>query len=134
MACKTIGRFVYDSATPQAVAAGGNVPLTASTVDGCVSCDGEVVTISRAGTYSVSVNLSYAPEAAGVCAAQLYRNGNAVPGAHALGNAASAGELVPQSFSTVVTVPRNAPSLSLSVKLAASANVYVAAVVVEREG
>lgn len=39
MGVKTIGRFVYDSSTPAAVSANGNVTLPTSTVsNNCISC------------------------------------------------------------------------------------------------
>lgn len=58
MGCKTVGRFVYDSATPQAVAAGGNLVFAnATTSNDCTaSAGGGVVRIQRPGLYNVFFN------------------------------------------------------------------------------
>ena len=58
MGVKTIGRFVYDSSTPAAVSANGNVPLPTSTVsNNCISCDGSNITINRCGVYEILANV-----------------------------------------------------------------------------
>lgn len=128
---KTIGRFVYDSATAQSVAAGGNLPLTASTATCGLSCDGETVTISRAGEYLVAVDATLAATAAGTVETQLYRNGNAVPGAHAYSTAAAAGDYAAQAYATVVSVPACGQA-TVNVKAATATGVVVANLVVVR--
>lgn len=101
-----IGRFVYDSATVEAVDAGGNVPLTTATATPLLTSDGTTVTFAQGGTYEVAFNATFSATAAGTIETQLYRNGNAIPGAHAYATAAAEGDLVPQSFTALITVPK----------------------------
>lgn len=106
MGQRTIGRFVFDSATAQAVAAGGNLPLATATATRGLTCDGEAVTIDQAGTYLIEASATLAATEAGAVETQLYRNGSAVAGAHAYGTAEAEGDYVPQAYAAVVTVPR----------------------------
>lgn len=133
MGLKTIGRFVYDSATAQDVAAGGNLPLTTETATCGLACDGETVTISQAGSYLVAVDTTLAATAAGTVETQLYRNGNAVPGAHAYDTAEAEGDYVSQSYATVVTVPRCGQT-TVNVKAVDATSVVVACLVFVRLG
>lgn len=119
MGVKTIGRFVYDSSTPAVVSANGNVPLPTSTVsNNCISCDGSNITINRCGVYEILANFTYTATVAGVQETQMFRNGNAVPGAHALDTVATVGDNVSQAFHAIVTVPKNAPTATLNFKSA----------------
>ena len=131
MGCKTIGRFVYDNATASAVAANGNLPLPTSTVStNCISCDGSNITINRSGVYEVLANFTFTATVAGAQETQMYRNGNAVPGAHALDTVAAVGNNVSQAFHAIVTVPKNAPTATLNFKSANATSVRVANVIV----
>ena len=125
MGLKTMGRFVYDSATASAVDAGGNLPFPSATTAGCLSCDGETVTISQAGVYLVDVNATLAATEAGTVETQLYRNGNAVPGAHAYSTAAAEGDFEAQALSTVLSVPRYGQA-TVNVKAVEAVDVVVA--------
>jgi len=130
MGCKTIGRFVTDVSTALAVAEGGNVPLNKSTVSNdCIGCDGEVVTISAKGVYRVSANFTFAATSAGNVETRLYRNGNAIPGAHAIDTVDAAGNGASQAIEAVVTVPGNSQT-SLTFKALDATSVVVANVVV----
>lgn len=106
MSCKTIGRFVYDSATVTAVDAGGNIPFASTTATPDVLCDGETITITKGGVYYVEFNATFVATATGELETQLYRNGNAVPGAHAYSTAVADGDYVAQAYATVITVPK----------------------------
>lgn len=61
---------------------------------------------------------------------QMFRNGNAVPGAHALDTVATVGDDVSQAFHAIVTVPKNAPTATLNFKSANATSVRVANVIV----
>jgi len=131
MGLKTIGRFVYDSTTTTTVPANGNIPRPLSTVStNCLSCDGSTVTINRSGVYEVSANFSMAATAAGNVEIQMYRNGNAVPGAHAIATASAAADLVTQDFTAVVTVPCNSPTATVNFKSATGGSTEIANVIV----
>lgn len=131
MGTKTIGRFTYDSATPVAVAANANVPLpTAAVSTPCVSCDGSTITINRSGAYLIQANFTFSAAAAGTVETQMVRNGNPVAGAHALSTTGAVGDLAPQAFATVITVPKNAPMSTLGFKALSATNVRVANVIV----
>ncbi len=133
MLCKILGRFVYDNATASTVTAGGNVPLPNSTVtNGCVSCDGSNITISRGGTYLVTADFTFVATATGVQETQMYRGGNAALGAHAIDTVAAVGDYVSQSFSALVTVPKNAPLVTLNFKSTDATSVRVANVIVSK--
>lgn len=131
MGIKTIGRFVYDSATATAVAANGAIPLPASTVSTrCVSCDGYNININKSGVYQIVGNFTFAASAAGPIETQMYRNENAVAGAHAISTAAAANDLASQAVSTVITVPCNAPTATINFKAIDATSVRVANVIV----
>ena len=61
---------------------------------------------------------------------EMFRNGNAVPGAHALDTVATVGDDVSQAFHAIVTVPKNAPTATLNFKSANATSVRVANVIV----
>lgn len=131
MGVKTIGRFVFDNATPSEISAGGNVPLpTSTTSNDCVSCDGSSITINRSGVYEVMANFTYVATVAGTQETQMYRNGNAVPGAHAIDTTAAVGDDTSQSMSAVLTVPRNAPMTTLNFKSVNATSVRIANAIV----
>lgn len=131
MGIKTIGRFVYDSSTATAIAANGAIPLPTSTVSTpCVSCDRYNITINRSGVYQISGDFTFAATAAGAIETQLYRNGNAVAGAHALSTAAAVGDYSSQTIDTVITVPCNSPTATINFKAIDATSVRVANVVV----
>ena len=131
MGIKTIGRFVFDNVTPSAIAANDTVPLpTATTSNNCVSCDGNNVSINRSGVYEISANFTYTATATGLQETQLYRNGNAVPGAHSIDTVATVGDDVSQAFNAVVTVPRNSPTATLNFRSTNATSVRVANVIV----
>lgn len=131
MGLKTIGRFVYDSATPATVAAGQNIPIPTTTVStSCISNDGTNITISKCGVYQIIANFSFVATATGLIETQMFRNGNALPGAHALDTATTIGNASSQAFSAVVTVPRNAPNTTINFKAANATSVRVANIIV----
>lgn len=66
----------------------------------------------------------------GIEEAKMFRNGNAVPGAHALDTVATVGDNVSQAFHAIVTVPKNAPTATLNFKSANATSVRVANVIV----
>lgn len=131
MGCKTVGRFVYDSATPQAVAAGGNLVFSdATTSNDCTaSAGGGVVRIQRPGLYNVFFNATIEATAAGAVAVQMRHNGAAVPGASAAATLAAAGDLASLAFATPVTVRCCAnDTVAFAVDVATSATVAVCVV------
>lgn len=69
-------------------------------------------------------------DVAGVQGTQMFRNGNAVPGAHALDTVATVEDNVSQAFNAIVTVPKNAPTATLNFKSANATSVRVANVIV----
>lgn len=75
-------------------------------------------------------NFTYAATVAGVQETQMFRNGNAVPGAHALDTVTAVGDNVSQAFHAIVTVPKNAPTATLNFKSANATSVRVANVIV----
>lgn len=133
MGCKTIGRFVYDSATAQGIAEGGNVTYADSTTsNGCVQGAGQgVVRVLRPGLYNVFFNATVEATAAGDVALQLYHDGTPVPGASGAVTLAAAGDLASVSFATPVTV-RCCADDALFVRADADASVTVALLVVEK--
>lgn len=61
---------------------------------------------------------------------QMYRNGNALPAAHAIDTGAAAGNLASQAFSALVTVPCNAPQATINVKALSATSVRIANIIV----
>ena len=59
-----------------------------------------------------------------------YRNGNALPAAHAIDTGAAASNLVSQAFSALVTVPCNAPQATINVKALSATSVRIANIIV----
>lgn len=133
MGCKTVGRFVYDSAEAQAVSEGGSLAYTSATAsNGCVGDAGRgVVSVRRPGLYNVSVNVVLEATAAGPVGLRLRRNGAAVPGAAGAVTLGVAGDLATVSFSTPVAV-RCCAGDTLEVVADAATSATVAAMVVER--
>ena len=90
---KALGRFSFDNATVQEVAANGTIQLPLSTDNtSCIESNGGDVTIRGAGTYAISVNVTTIATAAGIEEIQLYRDGTSIPGAHAQQSAAAVGD------------------------------------------
>lgn len=56
----------------------------------CVSCDGKNITINNSGLYQIVANFTFAATAEGPIETQMYRNGNALPAAHAIDTGAAA--------------------------------------------
>lgn len=63
---------------------------------------------------------------------QAYRNGNALPGAHAIDTATTIGNLTSQAFTAIVTVPKNAPVATINFKVADATSVRIANVIVTK--
>lgn len=127
---KTIGRFVFDNAISQPVTANGNIPLPTKTVNNnCVQCDGYNVTIDKCGTYLILANFTFPATATGTIETQMFRNGNAVPGAHAVDTATTIGNYYSQAFNALVTVNRNAQT-TINFKALSATSVRVAEVIV----
>lgn len=133
MGCKTVGRFVYDSAEAQAVAEGGSLAYTSATAsNNCVRDAGRgVVSVQKPGIYNVSVNAVLEAVAAGPVGLRLRHNGVAVPGAAGAVTLGAAGDLATVAFSTPVTVRCCAGDV-LDVVADAATSATVAAMVVER--
>lgn len=133
MGCKTVGRFVYDSAEAQAVAEGGSLVYASATAsDGCVGDAGRgVVSVRRPGLYNVFFNAVLEATAAGPVGLRLRRNGAAVPGATGAVTLGAAGDLATVAFSTPVTVRCRAGD-ALDVVADAATSATVAALVVEK--
>ena len=130
MGCKTIGRFVFDSPTTAVVNANGNIPVPNSTItNDCIECDGTNITINRCGLYLVLVNLTHVATAADPVETQLFRNGMAIPGAHAIDTAAAAGDNVSQAYDALITVPR-CGSVVINVRAITATSIRIANVLV----
>lgn len=131
MGMKTIGRFVYDNSTVTNLAANENIPLPTSTIStNCISNDGTTITINRSGVYEILANFTFEATATGVQETQMYRNGNAVPGAHAISTAATIGDYISQELNGVITVPRNAPTASINFKAIDATSIRIANILV----
>lgn len=133
MGYKTVGRFVYNSATAQAVAEGGNITYANNTTtNNCVQSAGQgIVRIEKAGLYNVFFNCAFEATAAGAVTAQLMHNGVAVPGAAGAVTLGAVGDLASVSFATPVTVKCCAND-ALNVVVNADTSVTIAALVVEK--
>lgn len=133
MGCKTIGRFVYDSASAQAIAEGGNVTYADSTTsNGCVQGAGQgVARVLRPGLYNVFFNATLEATAAGDVGLQLYHDGTPVPGASGAVTLGAAGDLASVSFATPVTV-RCCADDALFVRADAETSATVALLIVEK--
>lgn len=93
-------------------------------------CDGSNITINRCGVYEILANFTYTATVAGVQETQMFRNGNAVPGAYTLDTVATVGDDVSQAFNAIVTVPKDSPTATLNFKSANATSVRVANVIV----
>lgn len=132
MGTKTIGRFVYDSTSVSTLAAGDSIPLPSSTVSNrCISCDGTNITINRSGVYEISADLTFVATAADAIETQIYRNGNALPGAHAIDTATTIGNSTSQSINAVISVPCGVPT-TVAVKALAATSVRIANVIITK--
>lgn len=119
------------SNTWKKIAAGDTIPVPNSTVSNkCVSCDGKNITINNSGLYQIVANFTFAATAEGPIETQMYRNGNALPAAHAIDTGAAASNLVSQAFSALVTVPCNAPQATINVKALSATSVRIANIIV----
>lgn len=132
MGTKTTGRFVYASATPQAVAAGGSPVFANATVsNGCLENAGNgVIKINRPGLYRVAANFTMVGTAAGAVNVQLLHNGTPVPGAQGAATLAANG-YGSVSYETLVTV-RCCGGDSLQFEVDAATSMTVAAAIVEK--
>jgi hypothetical protein len=130
MGCKTIGRFVYDNATAESVEANGSIPYSdITTSSNCISCDGTNITIKHAGAYLIVANFTFFPADAGTQETQMYRNGNAVPGAHAISPATASTPLA-QSINAFITVPCQMPMATLNFRSVSATAVRISNVIV----
>lgn len=132
MSCnRAMARGSFDSPTAQDVAAGGTVQFQNATAT-CrdVAFNGSDIAIRKPGTYLVIFNATTAAAAAGVEEIQMFRDGNSVPGAHALETAA-AGDLSSMAFSTLVTV--ECCTANLSFRSVPATTVRVANVVIAEQ-
>lgn len=133
MGCKTVGRFVYDSSTAQAVAAGGNLAFAnATTSNNCLVNAGQgVIRIERPGLYNVLFNATLQATAAGAVNVSLQHNGAAVAGASAGVTLAAADDLGSVAFATPITV-RCCANDTLAFVVDAATSATVATAVVEK--
>lgn len=106
MAIRTLGRFVYDSATAQAVTAGNNIVFSEGTAsNGCVANAGQgVLRIEQPGLYNVLFNATIVGTAASAVKVQMLHNGVAVPGASATVGIAAVGNTDSISIASPITV------------------------------
>lgn len=86
--------------------------------------------INNSGLYQIVANFTFAATEAGPIETQMYRNGNALPAAHAIDTGAAASNLVSQAFSALVTVPCNAPQATINVKALSATSVRIANIIV----
>lgn len=133
MGYKTTGRFVYDSTTAQAVAAGGNIVFsTATTSNNCLVNAGQgVIRIERPGLYNVFFNATLQATAAGAVNVGLQHNGAVVAGASSGVSLAAAGDFGSVAFATPVTV-RCCMNDTLAFVSDAASSYTVACAVVEK--
>lgn len=133
MGCnEALARFTFDSATVEAVAALGTIQYSSGTKNSkCITENAGNITLNRKGDYKVTVNVTTIATAAGVEEIQLYRNGTAVPGAHALETAAAVGDATSMSFSTFITVDC-CGGLQLSVRSTPATSVRIANITIEQ--
>lgn len=133
MGIRTIGRFVYDSATAQAVAAGGNIAFANATIaGGCLSDAGQgVIRIERPGIYNVAFNATLIATSAGAVNVRAYHNGTAIAGAASGETLAAVGDAGAVAFSTPVTV-RCCANDAITFAVDAATSCTVATAVVEK--
>lgn len=133
MGCKTIGRFTYDNATAALIEENGPVPLPNQTVStNCIKCDGENIMVNTGGAYIINANFTFVGTAVGQVETQLYRNGNPIPGAHAIDSIAAVGDDVTQSINTVITVSPRVPQATVNFRVADATSLRIANVIVTK--
>ena len=101
----------------QTISANGNIPLN---VNGITNrCDGIIhdagapaITLNRAGTYLVTVNLDATSATTGTSSFSLYNNGVAVKGAIATTTVATANNIDTYSFTAVVRILPSCPAIN----------------------
>lgn len=107
------------------------VPSTGGNASSPVSQWASVFTDADIGTpFQIVANFTFAATAEGPIETQMYRNGNALPAAHAIDTGAAASNLVSQAFSALVTVPCNAPQATINVKALSATSVRIANIIV----
>ena len=101
----------------QIVNANSDVVLNTNGIKG--SCDGithvagtSTITINKAGTYIISVNLDATSATTGTSQFSLYNNGTAVKGALATTTVATANDIDNYSFTAVIRVLPSCPAIS----------------------
>lgn len=106
----------------QTVNANSDVVLNTNGVKG--SCDGithiagtSTITINKAGTYIVSVNLDATSATTGTSQFSLYNNGAAVKGALATTTVATANDIDNYSFTVAIRVLPSCPAISNTAQL-----------------
>lgn len=113
MSCGIKARYNYDSENLVPIAAGTSLQFASGTsTSSCISCDGTNIIFKKPGTYTVMFNATLVASAEGTNEVQLYRNGVAVPGAHAVASAVASGDYMPISFNSLITVPCTGTSIS----------------------
>lgn len=106
MSCrKTIARGSFDSPTVAVIQANGTIQFVnhQTTCDDVVFNGGDIV-LRECGDYEIHFNATTIATAAGVEEIQMFRNGTAVAGAHALETAAAVGDASSMAFTALVTV------------------------------
>lgn len=131
MGCKTIGRFTFDSATVVDLPANGLIQFPNKTISTrCISSDGTNITLRSPGAYLVLFNATFVATAAGPIESQGYRNGNAMPGMHAIDTAAAVGDNVSQAYAQPITVGRNSGEVTLNFRVSQAVSERIASVTV----
>lgn len=97
-----------------------------------VQLDGGSMLLCGSGYYDCDVNVTVEPAAIGAITAQLYLDGEAVPGAFATGYAAAAGNPVALSIPALVRICGCGCNKNLSVRIDAAADLVNMGVVVEK--
>lgn len=125
-------RATYDSTTLQAVGTDEAIQFQNVTSAGnsSIIVSGGTVILEKAGTYSVSVNVSTSAATAGTEEIQLFRHNFAVQGAHAMQTASTAGDFSNMSFETLITV--NCNTETLEVRSVPATNVRIANLVIKK--
>lgn len=137
MSCK-MARFIYDSDTPLAVAAGSPIMFakTTSTTSAIQYNGAGGVLIKAPGTYRVVSSFTLSATAAGAVNVSMSANGNPATGARAGATLATAGDLDTLSIVDLITVKTGVSGSYATLTFApdAAVGIRTANVLVEKVG
>lgn len=125
-------RATYDSTTLQAIGANEAIQFqNVTSADNCsITVNGGTISLKKAGTYSIFINVSTSAATAGTEEIQLLRHGFAVQGAHAMQTASTAGDFSSMSFEALVSVSCNTETLEI--QSVPATNVRIANLVIKK--